>query len=118
MLEPRRQERGRVILGWRVSERLHWIWDERGSKRGQGHSGRKQSISLTHILRDIQCLRAILFSSSSSEKKSCACVPVFFTVGGRNMALCIEKWAARKMLLAFLFSAILAALNCAAVNAW
>lgn len=56
--------------------RLQGIWDEWGSRRGQGHSRGKQSISLTHTLRDILCLRDTLFSSSSSEKKSvrvCLC---------------------------------------------
>lgn len=65
-------------------ENESWMEAERGRERerdgvgdgmrewGQGHSRRKQSISLTHTLRGILCLQATLFSSSSSIK--CVCL--------------------------------------------
>lgn len=84
-------------LEWKMKEkeRLHldWIWDWWGSRRGQGHSRGKQSICLTHTLRDILCLQAMLFSSSSLEKVVCVCACVSHSRGA-NTALCIKEWTA------------------------
>lgn len=64
----RMTERGEAVL--------EWLWDKWGSERGQGQGWGKQSISLTHTLRDILRLRATLLSTLSlgRKKKSCACV--------------------------------------------
>lgn len=50
------------------------------SMRGQGHSRAKESISLTHTLRDTPGLQATRLSTSSLEKKSCAFVPLFLAL--------------------------------------
>lgn len=63
----RMTERGKAVL--------EWLWDKWGSERGQGQGWGKQSISLTHTLRDILRLWATLLSTLSlGWKKSCACV--------------------------------------------
>lgn len=67
----RMTERGEAVL--------EWLWDKWGSERGQGQGWGKQSISLTHTLRDILRLRATLLSTPSLGKRK-KVVPVFLTV--------------------------------------
>lgn len=88
---------------------LEWLWDKWGSERGQGQGWGKQSISLTHTLRDIPSgtfgPHSFPLSPWEEKKKLCLC----FWQCER-----MDRGTTRKMFA--LFFRFLAALNCNAVN--